>query len=146
MRQVRMIIEKENVNIHENAIDKLIEVAAGDMRRAITYLQEYSHALKCPNWTTFDFYVWTSIFEKLDIFRSKMVRCSFQHSPDIYVSFIHFLWSAFLQIGGFHFSIKVFTHFYIPLSPFIDWQGIRSCRQMSSILPQCAMTIKFLQL
>ena len=58
-RQIDMIVEKENVNISQNGIDKLIEgknhlinseyivrvyfifilVAGGDMRRAITYLQ-----------------------------------------------------------------------------------------------------------
>jgi replication factor C subunit 2/4 len=38
-RQIDMIVEKESVNISQNGIDKLIEVAGGDMRRAITYLQ-----------------------------------------------------------------------------------------------------------
>merc|ERR1712168_967383 len=38
-RQIDMIVEKENVKINQNGIDKLIEVAGGDMRRAITYLQ-----------------------------------------------------------------------------------------------------------
>merc|ERR1712113_1278172 len=39
MRQVEMIVEKENVKISQNAIDKLIEVAGGDMRKATTFLQ-----------------------------------------------------------------------------------------------------------
>jgi len=39
LRQLEMIVAKENVSIGANAMEELIEVSQGDMRRSITYLQ-----------------------------------------------------------------------------------------------------------
>lgn len=67
---LQMISDAENVKIDDNAIDKLIEVCEGDLRKSITYLQSVASSYRDSSITINDIDSMTGVvpIETIDLF------------------------------------------------------------------------------